>query len=216
MERFETNSETTDMSHGYSSGESSPVSVGGKMHESQTWGEDSLNLSMSTLNQVDQTVQTSDASSNAATPTNKHIRDPRDIAREIFVGDLSFFCRDHHLVDLFSRFGPVERARIRLGENKRHSLMFGFIRMKFPEHAALASQELNNYLFMGRTMRVQLCNSDGVPSAYEPKFGFQIHVSFISFETVSYNVFYLYSLKNVSYSFHCLLLRFQFMLLKKL
>lgn len=125
-------------------------------------------------------------SSASATPTHrKQAHDAREAGREIFVGDLSFFCREQDLVHLFSRFGPVERAIIRYGENKKRSLMFGFVRMESPEDALLAMQELNQFLFMGRYIRVQLCNVDGEPVAYLPKDGVQIHVSFISHRTVS-------------------------------
>lgn len=127
------------------------------------------------------TVEESNASSSLT-----HNRDSRDVSREIFVGDLSFFCRDHHLVQLFGRYGVVEKARVRMSDNKKNSLMFAFIRMKTAEAATIAAEALNGFLFMGRTLRVQLCNVDGTPSAYEPKFGFQIHVSFISYQTVSF------------------------------
>jgi RNA recognition motif-containing protein len=130
---------------------------------------------------------------------NKNIA---DIEREVFVGDLSFFCREYHLYQLFSKFGRVAGARIRRSESNHQSLMYGFVKMTNAEQARVAASALEDKLFMGRTMRlvrcfvlqclsilsvvsasshrVQLCNLNGHPSAYTPKFGYQLHVSFIS------------------------------------
>lgn len=81
-------------------------------------------------------------------------RDTSDIERELFVGDLSFFCRAHHLEDLFNQYGTVLSARIQLSEKKsRHSLMYGFVKMESADQAKNAITALNGILFMGRTMR---------------------------------------------------------------
>lgn len=81
-------------------------------------------------------------------------KESTDIEKELFVGDLSFFCRGQHLEELFSHFGTVLSARVQLSEKKsRHSLMYGFVKMETGEQAKLAIAELNGKMFMGRTMR---------------------------------------------------------------
>ncbi len=72
---------------------------------------------------------------------------------ELFVGDLSFFCREHHLVELFSSCGPVVDARIKRSEAKGKTLMYGFVRMDTLKGALTAAKELNGVVFMGRTMK---------------------------------------------------------------
>lgn len=72
---------------------------------------------------------------------------------ELFVGDLSFFCTEQHLQELFSTYGPVSEARIKRSDRGNRTLMYGFVRMEELKHALQAAAELNGKLYMGRAMR---------------------------------------------------------------
>ena len=79
----------------------------------------------------------------------KRMRNPN----ELFVGDLSYFCREEHLIALFSYFGTVVEARIKRSEKDGHSLMYGFVRMSALQEALEASKQLSGYMYMGREMK---------------------------------------------------------------
>lgn len=79
----------------------------------------------------------------------KAIRHPN----EVFVGDLSFFCQEHHLLELFSAYGPVFEVRVKRSDRGNRTLMYGFVRMEVLQHAAQAAAELHGKLHMGRKMR---------------------------------------------------------------
>ncbi len=79
--------------------------------------------------------------------------------RELFVGDLSYFCREQHIQQLFSNIGKVVSVRIRRSDRRGHSLMHGFIKMTTPEDAQRAVASYDGYLFMGRRMRYENCRT---------------------------------------------------------
>ncbi len=72
---------------------------------------------------------------------------------EVFVGDLSFFCEEKDLFDLFSQYGRVESCRIVMNDSQTKSLMFGFVCLSSPQEAATAARVLHNHPFMGRNMK---------------------------------------------------------------
>lgn len=76
-----------------------------------------------------------------------------EVEREIFVGDLSFFCKEYDLHTLFSQYGKVVGTRIRRSESTNQSLMYGFVKMDTAEQAKVAVQNLENKMFMGRILR---------------------------------------------------------------
>ncbi len=71
----------------------------------------------------------------------------------VFVGNLSFFCEECHLYDLFLEYGQVQHARIVRNDNNSRSLLFGFVTMSSPHEAAEMARLLNNHLYMGRSLR---------------------------------------------------------------
>ncbi len=73
-------------------------------------------------------------------------------SRTLFVGDLSFFCSEGHLHNLFADFGPVLNVDIKRGR-AGDSLMHGFVEMDTVAAAEIAMNSLNNIKFMGRKMR---------------------------------------------------------------
>lgn len=104
---------------------------------------------------------------------------PLTASKTIFVGDLSFFCKEIHLYNLFQNYGPVEAVRIRKGK-QGITLMHGFVEMENANVAANAVRDIDNALFMGRNIRAQVCNPNGIPSDYIPKDGYQVHFSFVA------------------------------------
>jgi RNA recognition motif-containing protein len=91
---------------------------------------------------------------------------------ELFVGDLSHFCVESQLTELFARFGQVQDCRIRRSENRGHSLMYGFVKMQNLEQATKAAQILNDFMFMGRQIRL-------VSSFFSVTLSFSFSFSFV-------------------------------------
>lgn len=70
----------------------------------------------------------------------------------IFCGDLSFFCTDADLYQLFEAIGPVKSAIVR--RSRQHeTLHYGFVHMETLEDSLRAIQELNGSKFLGRKLR---------------------------------------------------------------
>lgn len=98
----------------------------------------------------------------------------------IFCGDLSFFCTDSDLSQLFQTIGPVKSSIVRRSRNNE-TLHYGFVHMQTYEDAVRAVQELNGHKFLGRRLRLNLGTS--TLQAKEKDDSFQMHVSFISHNT---------------------------------
>ncbi len=97
------------------------------------------------------------AASGSATVAGRHghliNKNIAEVEREVFVGDLSFFCKEFDLHTLFSQYGKVIGTRIRRSESTNQSLMYGFVKMETAEQAKAATLALENKMFMGRIMR---------------------------------------------------------------
>lgn len=76
---------------------------------------------------------------------------------ELFVGDLSFFCQEQHLFDLFSPYGTVVETRIKRSDKGGRTLMYGFVRMETLKAALEAAKGLNGFMMMGREIRYVCC-----------------------------------------------------------
>ncbi len=74
-------------------------------------------------------------------------------SNELHVGDLSYFCEEKHLYELFKNFGCVKSCRIVRNYNQTRSLMFGFVMMSTTSEAVLAASYLNGQMFMGRKLK---------------------------------------------------------------
>ncbi len=71
----------------------------------------------------------------------------------VFVGDLSVFCTEQDLQNLFAPFGTTKDIRI-IRENKSHQpLSYGFVEYSDRESAQRAISALNGELFKGRCLR---------------------------------------------------------------
>ncbi len=88
---------------------------------------------------------------------------PYSVPNEVFVGNLSFFCEEVHLYELFSQYSNVTNVRIVRTEDRSRSLLFGFVALKNPCEMDLVSEIFNNHLHMGRQMRYHDCIFVDVP-----------------------------------------------------
>ena len=73
-------------------------------------------------------------------------------ARTLFIGDLSYFCTEEDLLNIFASYGPILTVRIRRGVTG-DSLMHGFIAVATLDAAHRAIQDLDGVEFMGRNMK---------------------------------------------------------------
>jgi hypothetical protein len=76
-----------------------------------------------------------------------------EASRTLFVGDLSYFCGEEDLCNLFAQFGPILTVRVRRGVTGE-SLMHGFIALESAEAAQRAISQLDGIEYMGRNMRL--------------------------------------------------------------
>eukprot|EP01040_Poterioochromonas_malhamensis_P009996 gene9996-10862_t len=102
--------------------------------------------------------------------------------KTLFLGDLSYFCTEEDLFNLFSPYGPVSSIRVQRGVSGE-PLLHGYIVFHSPVSARQALMEVDSISFMGRNLRVQLGT---INHHNKEKLGFsdsknftQIHVSFI-------------------------------------
>jgi RNA recognition motif-containing protein len=68
---------------------------------------------------------------------------------ELFVGNLSFFCKREDLMKLFRDFRPIN-ARI---HGNDRSKMYGFVEFESPNQVRIVVNALNHRLFMGRNLK---------------------------------------------------------------
>lgn len=77
----------------------------------------------------------------------------------LFIGDLSIFCTEKDLNDLFSGFGTVTEVKIMKSDDKGRSLSYGFVKFSDPADAARAMNHLQHKLLHGRHLRYKSLNS---------------------------------------------------------
>lgn len=78
---------------------------------------------------------------------------PHSQPHEVFVGNLSFFCRESDLYALFSQYADVCNVRITRNAHTQRSLLFGFVALSDRETAREMARLLDGHLFLGRRMR---------------------------------------------------------------
>jgi RNA-binding protein 39 len=71
----------------------------------------------------------------------------------LFIGDLSIFCTEKDLQDMFQPFGELVEIKIMKSEDKGRSLSYGFVKFADPAAAERAMRELHSHLFHGRKLR---------------------------------------------------------------
>lgn len=72
--------------------------------------------------------------------------------KSLFVGDLSFFCREVDLYELFAKYGAISSVEIKYGR-MRDSMHHGFVEFCSLVSSYAAVKELNGKKFLGRIMR---------------------------------------------------------------
>lgn len=72
--------------------------------------------------------------------------------RSLFIGDLSYFCTEADVADVFGNFGRVTNVEIKRGKFG-DSLMHGFVELDTIDAAQRALTALNDAKFMGRRLR---------------------------------------------------------------
>eukprot|EP01039_Chlorochromonas_danica_P004499 gene4498-4934_t len=105
-----------------------------------------------------------------------------DASRTLFLGDLSYFCKEEDICNLFAEYGPISTVRVRRGVTGE-SLMHGFVALETAEAAHRAIAALDGVEFMGRNLRVQLSSDGQRPAPGAKDKLVQVHVSFISKQT---------------------------------
>ncbi len=73
---------------------------------------------------------------------------------DIYVGNLSFDATDEELQTLFEEYGAISSASVIKDKFSGKSRGFGFVEMEDKTEAESAISGLNEYSFMGRTLRV--------------------------------------------------------------
>lgn len=82
----------------------------------------------------------------------------------LFIGDLSIFCTEKDLTDLFGQYGAVVEVKIMKTDDKGRSLSYGFVKFSDVAEATNAKTHLNNHLLHGRNLRFENCFSGVFPS----------------------------------------------------
>lgn len=80
-----------------------------------------------------------------------HVPQP---SRTVFVGDLSIYCTEEEVCQLFTPFGTIETMSLkRVQEGKNYYISYGFIKYQSRASAENAIAALNGVLFLGRPLR---------------------------------------------------------------
>jgi RNA recognition motif-containing protein len=74
----------------------------------------------------------------------------------LFLGDLSVYCTERNIFELFQTFGQVESVQIKKSEDgsipKPH-LCYGFVKFHHRACAEMAFKTVNRKIFLGRPIR---------------------------------------------------------------
>lgn len=72
----------------------------------------------------------------------------------LFVRNLAYACREEHLRQLFSKFGPLSEVQIPIDRETKKSKAIAFITFLMPEHAVVAYQALDGQPYQGRLLHL--------------------------------------------------------------
>jgi RNA recognition motif-containing protein len=75
---------------------------------------------------------------------------------KLFVGNLPWKVRKHHLFELFSKAGEVVDAFVLLDRETKKSRGFAFVTMSGPDEAKRAIEMFEGYEYEGRNLKVNL------------------------------------------------------------
>eukprot|EP00349_Pseudokeronopsis_sp_Brazil_P000500 CAMPEP_0202965154 /NCGR_PEP_ID=MMETSP1396-20130829/9227_1 /ASSEMBLY_ACC=CAM_ASM_000872 /TAXON_ID= /ORGANISM="Pseudokeronopsis sp., Strain Brazil" /LENGTH=455 /DNA_ID=CAMNT_0049687785 /DNA_START=69 /DNA_END=1436 /DNA_ORIENTATION=+ len=94
--------------------------------------------------------------------------------RTVFVGDLSYFTNEVHLMQYMSTVGKVVSVQILRG-SCGESLLHGFVKFENDQSAVRAVQKLHNVKFMGRRLIVNSTNTKAPKKPYHLWHKFTLH-----------------------------------------
>jgi RNA recognition motif-containing protein len=77
------------------------------------------------------------------------------LKNSLFIGDLSIFCSEDDLRNIFSPFGELLEIKIMKSEDKGRSLSYGFVKYADTNCASHALNELQHVMLHGRNLRYQ-------------------------------------------------------------
>lgn len=78
----------------------------------------------------------------------------RQMAKNLYVGNLAWQCTNEDLLALFQQHGTVKSAQVMVDRETNRSRGFGFVEMSNDEEAQKAIQSLNGFVFQGRPLTV--------------------------------------------------------------
>lgn len=86
-----------------------------------------------------------------------------DDDRRLYLGNLAWELEDEDLVDLCTKYGTVERARVIMNQETGMSRGFGFVTMSSPEETRAVVDELHDLNVNGRYLKVNMAIEGGKP-----------------------------------------------------
>jgi RNA recognition motif-containing protein len=78
---------------------------------------------------------------------------PNSNKTTLFLGDLSAFCSERDIHEIFSPYGEVLEIKIMRSEETNRNLSYGFIKFATHNSAKRALNGLHGVLFCGRNLR---------------------------------------------------------------
>jgi RNA-binding proteins (RRM domain) len=88
------------------------------------------------------------------------------MAKNIYVGNISFKSTEEGLKALFAQYGDVDRVKIVKDRETGRSQGYGFVEMSDDDAATAAISSLNGKEFDGRALRV----NEALPRTEKPRF----------------------------------------------
>ena len=76
-----------------------------------------------------------------------------DLRSTLFVGNLSVFCTEVDIEQLFSTYGVILEIRMAKSEDRSKHLSYGFVKFASVASAQLAMHELDGALLCGRPLK---------------------------------------------------------------
>lgn len=76
-----------------------------------------------------------------------------DLRSTLFVGNLSVFCTERDIQQVFEPFGHIVEIRMAKSEDENKHLSYGFVKFSNVASAQLAMHDLNGVILCGRPLK---------------------------------------------------------------
>eukprot|EP01040_Poterioochromonas_malhamensis_P022694 gene22694-27656_t len=108
-----------------------------------------------------------------------------DLRSTLFVGNLSVFCTERDIQQIFEPFGHIVEIRMAKSEDENKHLSYGFVKFSNVASAQLAMHDLNGVILCGRPLKIgkALSRSNKKEDELEHRQAYataSVHVTFIS------------------------------------